>query len=160
MPPEDIHHLRTVGRAAPGGTDYFGSFAEVRGAHYRRGYDSELFHILAAEVVETVYRASGDAQRLSGTNFDGRAVHRPGEDALDTVEDLLVGVVLVGRRRQLLPDGNENLEHRHAAVGIISGEEKPNPQRTNPDGFLRRIDFGRTLPHMRLRCEHFGIANR
>jgi hypothetical protein len=33
----------------------------------------------------------------------------------------------VGRRRQLLPDGNENLEHRHAAVGIIAREEEPDP---------------------------------
>src|SRR5450756_3152452 len=100
MTPEDVHHLRAVGRAAGGGTDYFGSFAEVRGTHYRRGYDGELFHILDAEVVEAVHRASGDAQRFSGTHLDRRAVNRPGEDALDTVEDLLVGVVLVGRRRQ------------------------------------------------------------
>src|SRR6516165_10482673 len=105
MTPEDVHHLRAVGRAAVGG------FAEVRGAHYRRAYDGELSHIRAAEVIKAVYRASGDAQRLAGTNLDGRAVHRPGKDALDTVEDLLVGVVLVGRRRQLLPDGDENLEH-------------------------------------------------
>jgi hypothetical protein len=55
--------------------------------------------------------ASGDAQRLPGTNLDGRAVNRPGKDALDTVEDILVGVVLVGRRHQLLPDRNDSLEH-------------------------------------------------
>jgi len=107
MTPEDVHHLRAVGRAAVGGTDYFGGFAEVRGAHYRRPYDGELSHIRAAEVIKAVHRASGDAQRLAGTNLDGRAVHRPGKDALDTVEDLLVGVVLVGRRRELLPDGDE-----------------------------------------------------
>lgn len=77
MTPEDLHYLRAVGRAAAGGTDYFGSFAEIRGAHYRRGYDGELFHILAAEVVEAVHRASGDAQRLSGTHLDGRAVRLP-----------------------------------------------------------------------------------
>ena len=127
MTPEDVYHLSAVGRAAGGGTDYFGSFPEVRGAHYRRGYDGELFHILAAEVIEAVHRAAGDAQRLPGTNLDGRAVNRPGKDALDTVEDLLVGVVLVGRRWKLLPGGDENLEHGHAAVGIIAREEKPDP---------------------------------
>jgi len=42
-------------------SDYFGRLAEVRGAHYRRGYDGELFHILAAEVVEAMHRASRDA---------------------------------------------------------------------------------------------------
>ena len=104
-----------------------------------------MFHILAAEVVEAVHRASGDAQGLPGTNLDGRAVDRPGEDAFDAVEDLLVGIVLVGRRRKLLPDGDENLEHGHAAVGIIAREEEPDPQRTNPDGLFRRIDSGRTL---------------
>jgi hypothetical protein len=111
MTPEDVHHLRAVGRAAGRGGDYFGGFAEVRGAHYRWGYDGELFYILAAEVIEAVHRASGDAQRLPGTDLDGRAVNRPGKDALDTVEGLLVGVVLVGRRRQLPPDRDENLEH-------------------------------------------------
>ena len=111
MTPEDVHHLRAVGRAAAGGTDHFGSFAEVRRAHYRRGYDGELSHIRAAELIEAVHRASGDAQRLPGTNLYGRAVNRPGKDALDAVKDLLVGVVLVGRRCQLLPDGDENLEH-------------------------------------------------
>ena len=64
MTPEDIHHLHRVGRAALGSTDYFGSFTEVRGAHYRRGYDDKLFYILAAEIIETVNRTSGDAQRL------------------------------------------------------------------------------------------------
>ncbi len=63
MTPEDVHHLRAVGRAAASGTDYFGCLAEVRGAHYRRGYDGKLFHILAAEVVEAMYRASGGIHR-------------------------------------------------------------------------------------------------
>jgi len=127
MTPEDVHHLRAVGRAADGGIHYFGSFAEVRGAHYRRGYDGKLFHILAAEVIEAVHRASGDAQRLPGTNLDGRAVYRPGKNSLDTIEDLLVGVVLVGRRRQLLPSGDENLERRRPTTGIIAREEEPDP---------------------------------
>jgi len=61
MTPEDVHHLRAIGRAAASGTDYFCRLAEVCGAHYGRGYDGELFHILAAEVVEAMYRASGDA---------------------------------------------------------------------------------------------------
>jgi len=64
--------------------------------------------------IEAVHSASGDAQRLPRTNLDGPAVNRPGKDALDAVEDLLVGVVLVGRRRQLLPDGDENLDRKSA----------------------------------------------
>jgi hypothetical protein len=110
MTPEDVHHLRTIGRAASGTADHFSSFAKVRRAHYCRAYDGELFHILIAEVVEAVNRASGDAHCLSRTNLDGYAVNRPRKDALDTIENLLVGVVLVGGCRQLLPGRNENLE--------------------------------------------------
>jgi hypothetical protein len=111
MTPEDFHHFRTVGRPVGGGTDYFGSFTEVRGAHYRRGYDGELFRIIAAEVIEAVHRPSGDAQRLPGANLDGRSVNRPGKYALDAIEDLLVSIVLVGWRCQLLPGRDENLEY-------------------------------------------------
>jgi len=126
MTAEDINHFRAIGRAAGGG-DYFGGFSEVCGAHYRRGYDGELFHILVAEIIEAVHRASGDAQRLPGTNLDGRAVNRPGKDALNTVEYLLVGIVLVGWRCQLLPDRDEYLEHRDTSTGIIAGEEESDP---------------------------------
>jgi len=111
MTAEDVHHFRAIRSAAGGGGDYFGGFSEVRGAHDRRGYDGELSHIFVAEIIEAVHRASGNAQRLPGTNLDGSAVNRPGKDALDTVEDLLEGIILVGRRRQLLPNRDENLEH-------------------------------------------------
>ena len=90
MTPENFHHPRVVRWSTGGGVDYFGSFAEVPGAHYRRGYDDELFHILGAEVVEAVRRASGNAQCLSGTNLDWLAIYRPSEDAVDTVESLFI----------------------------------------------------------------------
>jgi hypothetical protein len=73
MTPEDVHHFRAIGRATGGGVDYFGGFSEVRGAQHRGGYDGELLRILGAEIIEAVHRASGDAQRLPGTNLDGRA---------------------------------------------------------------------------------------
>lgn len=107
--PHDVHHLRAVGRT--GRVDHFGGFAEVCRPHYSRGYDDELFDILAAEVIEAMHSASGDAQRLPRTNLYGNAVNCPGKDPLNTVEDLLVSVVLVGRRRQLLPKGDAKLEH-------------------------------------------------
>ena len=59
MTAEDINHFRAIGRAAAGGCDYFGGFSEVCGAHYRRRYDGELFHILVAEIIEAMHRASG-----------------------------------------------------------------------------------------------------
>jgi hypothetical protein len=33
------------------------AYFEVRGAHYRRGYDGELLRILVAEIIEAVHRA-------------------------------------------------------------------------------------------------------
>ncbi len=82
MTTEDVHHFRPIGRAAGGSGDYFGGFPEVRGTHYRRRYDGELFHILVAKIIEAVHRSSGDAQRLPGTDLDGRAVNRPGKDSV------------------------------------------------------------------------------
>jgi hypothetical protein len=70
MTAEDVHHLLTVGRAAGGGSDHFSSFAEICRAHYRWGYEGELFHILAAEVIEAVHCASGYAKRLPGSVRD------------------------------------------------------------------------------------------
>src|SRR5215471_18064462 len=99
MTAEDVHHFRAIRWATGGSVAYLGGLAEVCGPHDRRGYDGELFHILVAEIVEAVHRTSGDAQPLPRTNLDGRAVNRPGKDALDAVEDLLVCIVLVGRCR-------------------------------------------------------------
>jgi hypothetical protein len=87
MTPEDVHHLHRVGRPALGSTDYFGSFTEVRWTHYRGGYDDKLFNILAAEIIETVNRTSGDTQRLPWTHLDGFVVNRPGKDSLDTIDE-------------------------------------------------------------------------
>jgi len=47
------------------------------------------------------------------------------QDALDPVEDLLVGVVLVGRCRELLASRDEHLEHGRAAARIVAREQKP-----------------------------------
>ena len=143
--PHDLRHFLAVGRAAGGGIDDLGCFAEICGAHDCGGYDDKLFRILAAKVVEAVRRAPWDAQCLPGTNLNGRAINRPSEDALDTVEGLLVGVVLVGWRRQLLSGGDEQLENGHAAVGIAAREKEPDPEWSNPDGLFRRIDPGTVL---------------
>src|SRR5205823_11887036 len=51
------------GRATASGVYYYGSFSEVRGAHYRGGYHGELPHILVAEIIEAVHRATRDAHQ-------------------------------------------------------------------------------------------------
>ena len=118
MTAEDVHG------GPPAAASIFGGLAEVRGPHDRRRYDGELFHILVAKIVEAVHRASGDAQRLPGTNRDGRAVNRPGKDAVDAIEDFLAGVVLMGRHCQLLPDRDETV---YATDECGNGQREPRP---------------------------------
>jgi len=129
--PEDFCYFLAGGRAAAAsGADQFSSFAEVRGADDRRGYDGKLLHILTAEVIEAVHRASGDAQRLPRPHLDGSAVNRPSQDALDTVKDLLVAVVLVRGRRQLLSPGNDKLVPRRPRL-VCAGGSSPSKALTS-----------------------------
>jgi hypothetical protein len=58
--PEDFRHLLAV-RWAASGANQFSRFAEVRGTHDCRGYNGKLLHILTAEVIEAVHRATWDA---------------------------------------------------------------------------------------------------
>ncbi len=79
MTAEDLAHLRALLRTARSSADHFASFAEVCGANCRWRYDAELFHILTAEVIESVHGAARDAECLPGTNLKRRAVDCPGK---------------------------------------------------------------------------------
>src|SRR5262249_44577934 len=122
-----IYHLLAVRRTSCGGVDYLGSLSEICWTHDRWGYDGELFHILGTEIIEAVHRAAWDTQRLPRTNLDGPAVNRPGKHTLDAIENLLIGVILVGRGGQLLAHWHANLEHRRAPVRILARNEKADP---------------------------------
>jgi hypothetical protein len=75
----------------------------------------------------------------------------------------------VGRRRQLLPGGDENLEHGHAAVGIIAREHS-NCRFSSTvlapldRGIIRPTSSGRSFlvapqrAHPRLTASRVGIA--
>ena len=76
MTAEDVHHFRTIRWTSGYSVDYFGGLTEVRRAHDRRGYDCELSHILVAEIIKAVHRASGDAQRLPQTKKTMSAIPR------------------------------------------------------------------------------------
>jgi hypothetical protein len=101
--PKHIHHLLAVRRTSCGGADYFRSFSEIRWSHDHWRYNGELFDILVTEIIEAVHRASRDTQGPSRTNLDWRAINRPGQHTLNTIKNLLVGVILVRRGGQLLP---------------------------------------------------------
>ena len=87
------------------------SVARVRGSHDRRRYDGELFHILAAQIVEAVNRTARNTKSLAGTNLDGPPLNGPREDSFDTVENFFLSIVFVGWTCQLLLNGDGKLKH-------------------------------------------------
>jgi hypothetical protein len=58
-------------------------------------------------VVEAVDGAAGDGERLAGADLGRHAIQRPGEDALQAVDRLLVSVVAVCGRN---PRAGRNVE--------------------------------------------------
>ena len=60
--------------------------------------ERERLGVDVARVVELMDGAAGDAQRLSGPDVDRSALDRPGQDALEPVDRLLVAVVAVPGR--------------------------------------------------------------
>src|SRR5205814_593855 len=84
--------------------------------------------------------ATGNANSLARTHLDGLTTDRPGDHALYAVENLFVLVIHVGRRGKLLPGGNERLEHRNTAVGILAGQQEADRQWAEADRLFRRIN--------------------
>src|SRR6478736_9386677 len=106
------HHgsdRREVGRPTGRGVEDGRSVAEVAGAEDAGGDDRERPGVVLAEVVEPVHRAARDAERLARGDVDRRALDRPGQDASEPVDRLLVAVVAVCGRH-LRADGNVELE--------------------------------------------------
>jgi hypothetical protein len=120
MPPKYFCHLLAVWWATSRSVDYFGRLAKVCRSHDRRTDNDELLRIPTAKVVKAVYRAPRYAQRLARANLDGDAVNSPCKYTLYAIEDFLIGVIFVGRRRKLLSCGGEELEYRYTVIRIIA----------------------------------------
>ena len=84
-----------VGRAADRGVDDGRHLAEVLGAEEARSDDRERRRVDVPSVVERVDDVAGDKESLAGPDLGRRAVDRPGQDALEPVDRLLVAVVAV-----------------------------------------------------------------
>ena len=87
-------------------------------------------------VVEAVNSAAADADGLAGPDIGGCAVDRPGEDAVQAVDRLLVAVVAVGDRQ---PGAGRNveLEDRDGPVRGVAFDEEPDCELPDPDLFTR-----------------------
>ena len=87
-------------------------------------------------VVELVDGAAGDAERLAGADVGRVALDRPGQDALEPVDRLLVAVVAV-RGRDLRPGRDVELEHRDRPAGLLALDQESDRQRPDLDLFAR-----------------------
>src|SRR5690242_4193546 len=109
MTTHDVGHFGPVRRAARRRVDDRGGLTKKRRTD-RGGRDgAEDLHVLAAVVVESMNRASGNAERLSRPDVDPAAVDSPGQYALDAVNRFFVVIVAVRRRREPLSAGNREL---------------------------------------------------
>ena len=87
----------------------------------------------SVKIVEAVDRSARDAERVAGADFDFASFEREGEDAVDAVEGLLVGVVTV-RDGHLRSGGDVELEDGDGgpeslpSAGIRPGNESPTAQ--------------------------------
>src|SRR5271167_598761 len=78
MTAEDVHHFCAIGRPAGGGGEYFSGFSEVRGAHYRRAYNGELYHILSLANCYSAHDSLGFPVLLPFCDAQsGRSFHPP-----------------------------------------------------------------------------------
>src|SRR6185437_16951741 len=117
MAAHDLHHSGAVRRAARGGFHRFGNFSKKLWADGRRRHHAEHLRILSRVVIETVNRATRDAQRLSRTYVDLLAAHGPGQYAADAIDCFLIMVVAMRWADQPLQSGNNDLKDREAAGG-------------------------------------------
>jgi hypothetical protein len=135
------HHRcdrREVGWAAGCGVEDGRDLAEVVGAEDAGGDDRERLRVDVVGVVEVMGGAAGDAERLAGGNVGRNALDRPGQDALEAVDRLLVAVVAVWGR-DLRARGNLELEDRDRSCRLLALDQEANRQLSDLDLFARRV---------------------
>src|SRR5581483_7487788 len=85
-------------------------------------------------VVEAVDDAARYAEGLAGLNVDLPVRHGPGQDAIESIDRLLVAVVAV-RDGDVRAGRNLELEDRDRTTGCRALEDEPNGQRPDRDLF-------------------------
>lgn len=95
MAAHDLAECDEVGRAAGRCVEHLCDLAEEVGAEDAGHDDRKLARVRIASVVEVVHGATGDAQRFPRADGGRRAFDRPGEDALEPRDRLLVAIIAV-----------------------------------------------------------------
>ena len=133
--PVAAHHCSDgfeVGRPSGGGIEHCTDLTEVIGAEHARRDDRERDGVDVAGVVEAVDGAARDADGLAGADVDRSTFDRPGQDALEPVDRLLVAVVTVWSRN-LAAGRDVEFEHRDRSGRLLALDQKPNRHRSDPD---------------------------
>jgi hypothetical protein len=112
------------------------TLAEVVGTEDAGGHDRERLRVDIVGVVKVVDGTAGDEERLAGADVRRRALDRPGQDALQPVDRLLVAVVAVGGR-DLRAGGNVELEDRDRPSRLLTLDQEADRQLPDPDLFAR-----------------------
>ena len=137
MSAHDLAQRGEIGRAAGCGVEDGRHLAEVVRAEDAGGDDRECLRVDIAGVVELVDGATGNAERLARADVDRRALDRPGQDALESVDRLLVAVVAVSGR-DLSAGRNVELEDGDRASGLLGLDQEPDRQLADIDLFAHR----------------------
>ena len=123
MPPHDFGEGRRVGwgwgYTCGCGFGDGGDFAEVVRAEDAGTDDCERSGGGSVKIVEAVDRSARDAESVAGADFDFVSFEREGEDAVDAVDGLLVGVVTV-RDGHLRSGGDVELEDGDGASRVLA----------------------------------------
>ena len=121
--------------AGRGGLEDGGDLAEEVGAEEAGGDDGEGFCRGGVEVFEAVDDPARDEDGVAGAAFHCLAVDGVGEDALEAVAGLIVGVVAVGDGDSG-SGGDFELEHGEGASGGLRGDEVANDEASEADLFV------------------------
>ena len=113
-----------------------GHLAEVRRAEDAGRDDRQRSRVGVERVRELVHGAARDHEHVAGPDLDLPAVDRPGEDALQAVDRLLVAVVAVGGR-EIRGGRDIELEHRHRPARLLRLDAEPDRDRADPDRLVR-----------------------
>src|SRR5215472_4927534 len=84
--------------------------------------------------------APGNAQRLPGMDLDWLSVDRPGQHSLHPVDRLFIMVVAMSGSHQSGPTRHGEFEGCNAACRVVAGDEEVDPEWSQRDHLLGRID--------------------
>jgi hypothetical protein len=112
-----------------------GDLAEVVGAEEAGGDDGKRFCRGGVEVFEAVDDSARDEDGVAGPALPCLAVDGVGEDALEAVGGLFVGVVAVGSG-DFGSGGDFELEHGDGASGGLGVDEEADSEASDADLFL------------------------